>query len=155
MERNLQSEYPYGQFPSKFTKSGQKQYFEQLTNTSQKVENLNFEPNTLRSSNNNSSLQNYNSQHNSSNNAQYGNQNTNQNNNFDFSKLLPLIKMMNDKKSMSSTDMLSMFLPMLGGGNISGLSEIMNLMNKDKATEEKEEDIIISNIKIDDYKRVE
>ena len=87
------SEYPYGQFPTKFTKSGQEKYFEELTTKHEQVSTLN----TV-------------SQQSS----------TPQSSNFDISKLLPLIKMMNDKKSISSSDMLQMFLPLIGGGNVSG-----------------------------------
>ena len=63
--------------------------------------------------------------------------------------------MMSDKKSISSSDMLQMFLPLIGGGNTSGLSEIISLFNKDSAPKEEEEDISVDGIKIDDYKRID
>lgn len=132
------SEYPYGQFPTKFTKHGQQQYFEELTKN-QNVSMFNTD---------------YEQQANSKIQSEQNNQ-TQQNSSFDFSKLLPLIKMMGDKKSISSTDMLQMLLPLIGGGNMSGISEIMNIFNKDKPVEEIEEDVIIDGIKIDDYKRVD
>ena len=127
MAKQSFNEYPYGQFPTKFTKTGQKQYFEELTNTEQKINTLNVAPPEPQ-----------------------------QNNSFDISKLLPLIKMMSDKKSMSSTDMLSLFIPLLGGGG-NNISELMSLMNSSKSTtEEVEEDISPTDtMRIDEYKRVE
>lgn len=132
MEKQSFSEYPYGQFPTKFTKHGQKEYFEQL-NTEQKISTMNTSPPSSQSQ-------------------------PVQNNSFDIAKLLPLLKMMGDKKSMSSTDMLQMFLPLLGGGNTNNISEIMSLINPSKSNhyEDMAEDIIPPTaIKIDDYKRVE
>ena len=130
MEKQYFNEYPYGHFPSKFTKSGQKQLFEEL--------NTNNTPPKI-------SVQN-----------QQINEPAQPQNSFDIAKLLPLLKMMGDKKSISSTDMLQMFIPMLGG-NASNLSEIMSLMNPPKSTiDDTVEDIpLTSSIKIEEYKRVE
>lgn len=131
MEHRTTNEYPYGQFPLKNTKIGQKQYFNEIQAQNQKVTVESFDVPEIKES------------------AQ-------QNNNMDISKLLPLIKMMGNKKSISSTDMLQMFLPLIGG-NMSGLSEILSLMNDSKSQPEYvEEDILPTNsIKIDEYKRVE
>ena len=131
MEHRTTNEYPYGQFPLKNTKIGQKQYFNEIQAQNQKVTAESFDVPEIKES------------------AQ-------QNNNMDISKLLPLIKMMGNKKSISSTDMLQMFLPLIGG-NMSGLSEILSLMNDSKSQPEYvEEDILPTNsIKIDEYKRVE
>ena len=130
MEKQYFNEYPYGHFPSKFTKSGQKQLFEEL--------NTNNTPPKI-------SVQN-----------QQINEPAQPQNSFDIAKLLPLLKMMGDKKSISSTDMLQMFIPMLGG-NASNLSEIMSLKNPPKSTiDDTVEDIpLTSSIKIEEYKRVE
>ena len=135
MDKYNMSEYPYGQFPTKFTKRGQEKYFEELTQ-GEKVTTLNISPEPQQNQQNN-------------------NTQGQPTNNFDISKLLPLIKMMGDKKSISSSDMLQMFLPLLGGGNMSGISEIMGMLNKDKPTEEIVEDIVADSIKIDDYKRID
>jgi len=138
MERNLNDEYPYGKFPTKYTKIGQQKYFEQLTsdNLEDKVSVMNTT--NVESQNND--------------NSQY----SNQQNSFDISKLLPLLKMMSSKKNISNNDMLQMMLPLLGGENMSQMADIMQLFNKDQPTEEPAEDIEKSpTTKIDDYKRVE
>ena len=128
MEKQYFNEYPYGHFPLKFTKSGQKQLFEEL--------NTNNTPPKI-------SVQ-----------SQPVNEQTQ--NSFDIAKLLPILKIMGDKKSISSTDMLQMFIPMLGG-NASNLSEIMSLINPPKSTiDDTVEDIpLTSSVKIEEYKRVE
>lgn len=134
MERDLSKEYPYGQFPSKYTKLGQQKYFEQLTNSEDsKVSSMNFTPEPQQP-------------------QQQANQNS-----LDISKLLPLLKIMGNKKNMSQTDMLQLFLPLIGGSNSSQIADMMQLLNSDtKPQEEQEEDIEISPTpRIDDYKRIE
>ena len=124
----MTNDYPYGQFPTKFTKMGQQKYFEQLNkeqNEPVSVMNTSEQP-----------------------------QQTEVQNNFDISKLLPLLKLMGDKKSMTTSDMLSMFLPMLGG-NTSQLGDIMQLLNKDNQVKEVEEDILPPSPKISEYKRID
>lgn len=130
MEKQYISEYPYGQFPTRFTKKGQQQHFEQLTSEISQPQTL-----TINESRKESPQQ----------------------NSFDISKLLPLIKLMSDKKSISSTDMLQMFIPLLGGNYSSNINDIMSLINPSKqANEDIAEDIPpINSIKIDDYKRIE
>lgn len=128
MDKYNISEYPYGQFPTKFTKLGQEKYFEQITKNEQ-VSALNIDTNN--------------------------NPPNEEKNNFDFSKLLPILKLMGDKKSISNNDILQMILPLIGGGNMSGISEIMSLFNNDTALKEDEEDIITDDIPIDNYKRVD
>ena len=128
MDKYNISEYPYGQFPTKFTKLGQEKYFEQITKNEQ-VSALNIDTNN--------------------------NPPNEEKNNFDFSKLLPILKLMSDKKSISNNDILQMILPLIGGGNMSGISEIMSLFNNDTALKEDEEDIITDDIPIDNYKRVD
>lgn len=130
MEHKFTHEYPYGQFPFKNTKIGQKQYFEEIQSQNRNVTVEAIEPPPQQESP--------------------------QENNIDISKLLPLIKMMSNKKSISSTDMLRLFLPLLGG-NSNGISEILSLMSESKSTNEYiEEDIPPNNlIRIDEYKRVE
>ena len=100
MERNFEYEYPYGKFPTKFTKNGQQKYFEKLTSEEEKITTQEYS-NDIPPQNNQSAP---------------STQNT-----FDMSKLLPLLKLMNNKKSMSSSDILSLMLPMLGGGDSSQL----------------------------------
>ena len=132
MNRNIESEYPYGKFPHKHTKNGQKEYFESLTHnntqsvtTAQMAENYYNEPNQPSNAS------------------------------FDISKLLPLIKLMGNKKNISSTDMLQFVLPLMGG-NMSQMTEIMNLFNKDSTVDEVAEDIEIdTSTPIDKYERIE
>lgn len=135
MERNLNEEYPYGKFPTKYTKNGQQKYFEELTSSVHEIQ-----VDTLSAP---QPIQNQDSQY-------------NQNNSFDISKLLPLIKMMSGKKNMSNNDILQMMIPLLGGGNASQISDIMQLFNKEQPSEEIVEDLEKSStMNIDDYKKVE
>lgn len=130
MENNYSyTEYPYGQFPNKFTKNGQKKYFDEISSARE-------EPTKVATTEIKSTPQ------------------TSQNN-LNISSLIPLIKLMGNKKSMSTTDMLSMFLPLLGGENSAQISEIMQLMKSDNSqAEEVAEDLTVSSMKIDEYKRV-
>ena len=135
MERNIDQEYPYGKFPTKFTKNGQQKYFEQLTNGVEEERIVNTQQTT------NSSEQNINS---------------NTQNGFEISKLLPLLKLMGSKKNINSTDMLQLLIPLLGGSDSSQIADIMSLFSGKDTHEEKEEDIEISSSpKIDEYVRVE
>jgi len=128
MIRNIDNEYPYGKFPYKHTKNGQKQYFESIKEREQVVvtESINNTRGTYE-----------------------------QNNSFDISKLLPLIKLMGNKKNISSTDMLQFVLPLMGG-NMSQMTELINLFNKDSTNDEVAEDIeTMSSTPIDKYERIE
>lgn len=130
MERNFEYEYPYGKFPTKFTKSGQQKYFEELTNGDRISTQSYSQPDPAPAA-------------------------ETQQNSFDISKLLPLLKLMGNKKGMNSTDMLKVMLPLLGG-NDSQLSDLMSLFYSPQKDEEKEEDIEISSSpKIDEYVRVD
>ena len=132
MTRNIDSEYPYGEFPHKHTKNGQKQYFEALTQGGEQlVSSESFSNNNVAP------------------------QIETTNNQLDISKLLPLIKLMGNKKNISSSDMLQLVLPLMGG-NVSQMTEILNLFNKDSSSEEVAEDIVInSSTPIDKYERIE
>jgi len=104
MERNFEYEYPYGKFPTKFTKNGQQKYFEELTSGHEKITTQEYsQPDSPQSHQ-----------------AEHPTQST-----FDISKLLPLLKLMNNKKNMSSSDILSLMLPLLGGGDSSQIADIM------------------------------
>lgn len=118
------AEYPYGQFPTKFTKNGQKKYFEEIKEE-QKIQTMSTETP----------------------------QQTPPQNQFDFGKLLPLLKLMGDKKSISNTDMLKMFIPMLGGD--SNMSELLSLMSPTKQDEQVEDLTLSDTISTDGYTRVE
>ena len=132
MTRNIDNEYPYGNFPHKYTKNGQKQYFEALTQGDEQMVA------TESISASNSQVQPDNS-----------------NNTLEISKLLPLIKLMGNKKNISSSDMLQLVLPLMGG-NMSQMTEILNLFNKESVNDEVAEDIIISSsTPIDKYERIE
>ena len=132
MEKHNSTEYPYGEFPIKFTKLGQEKYFQELNKKHEQpvtTTTITPQPNTQQGS---------------------------QQANFDISKFIPMIKLMSNKKSMSSTDMLQMFLPLLGGSNMGNITELMSLLNNKSQNDELVEDIEISNTtKIDDYIRVE
>ena len=132
MEKHNSAEYPYGEFPIKFTKLGQEKYFQELNKKhEQPVTTTTITP-------------------------QANTQQDSQQTNFDISKFIPMIKLMSNKKSMSSTDMLQMFLPLLGGSNMGNITELMSLLNNKSQNDELVEDIELSNTtKIDDYIRVE
>lgn len=70
----------------------------------------------------------------------------------DFSKLLPLITLMNSKKSLSQSEMLSLILPILSGKEID-LSDLIKKIGSTEKTEEAED--ISDNIKISSYKKIE
>ena len=123
----MTSEYPYGQFPTRFTKLGQQRRLEKKKIEEQRVSSLSTQP--------------------------VSSPQQPQQNSFDISKLLPLIKLMGDKKSISTSDMLKMFIPLLGGES-SGVSELLSLF----PTKEEEpivEDLSSPPINLDDYIRVE
>ena len=132
MEKHSSAEYPYGEFPIKFTKTGQEKYLQEL-NKNQYEQYVNT----------------------ASIDRQENTQQNNQQNTFDIAKLIPIIKLMSDKKSMSSTDMLQMFLPLLGGGNMGNITELMSLFNKNQNDEIAEDIDLPNTIKIDEYIRVE
>ena len=71
----------------------------------------------------------------------------------DISKLLPLIKLMGNKKSLSQGDMLQLLVPMLTGSNVD-ISEILKSIEPTNEPEEAE-DIIPNQIKISSYKKIE
>lgn len=71
----------------------------------------------------------------------------------DISKLLPLIKLMGNKKSLSQGDMLQLLVPMLTGANVD-ISEILKTIEPSNEPEEAE-DIIPNQIKISSYKKIE
>lgn len=117
------SEYPYGQFPTRFTKNGQKAQLEKIENS--KTEALSIDPPSE------------------------------QQNTFDLSKLLPLIKLMGNKKSISNADMLQLVVPLLGG-NSSNVSDIISLLTPSATDDGVVEDVPTSTLShIDEYKRVE
>lgn len=119
----MMSEYPYGQFPTRFTKNGQKAQLEKIENS--KTETLSIEPPSE------------------------------QQNTFDLSKLLPLIKLMGNKKSISNADMLQLVVPLLGG-NSSNVSDIISLLTPSATDDGVVEDVPASTLShIDEYKRVE
>lgn len=70
----------------------------------------------------------------------------------DISKLLPLITIMNSKKSLSQSEMLSLILPILSGKEIN-LSDLIKKIGSSEKTEEAED--ISDNIKISSYKKIE
>lgn len=71
----------------------------------------------------------------------------------DLSKILPLIKLMGNKKSLSQGDMLQLLLPMLTGADFD-MSEILKSITPSNEPEEVE-DTITNQIKISSYKKIE
>lgn len=119
-------EYPYGQFPTRFTKNGQQQLIEKLS----QPENDPYDPPKPIETNNQPSS------------------------NLNLTSLLPLIKMMGNKKNISQTDMLQMFLPMMTGN--SNVGEILSLLKANNSSDQYlEEDIIEDGTKkIDEYVKI-
>ncbi len=117
------SEYPYGQFPTRYTKNGQKARFEEIESSKKEAPQLDT-PDC-------------------------------QQNAFDFSKLLPLVKLMSNKKSISNADMLQLVVPLLGGDS-SNVSDIISLLTPSATDDGYVEDVPTSTLShIDEYKRVE
>lgn len=127
MENNeldyINGEYPYGIFPINHTKIGQQKLKEKLNKP------LEQEPtvSTLDA--------------------------TEQKPNLDIGKLLPLIKMMGNKKSLSQNDMLQLFLPLLTGGNVD-ITEMLKVLDK-PAEPEEALDVTDNKVSISSYKKIE
>ena len=128
MENNEQvymQEYPYGIFPTNYTKEGQEAIKEnKILSERQNVSALSTPSQTPQQPS------------------------------FDIAKLLPLLKMMNNKKSISQNDMLQLVLPMLMGGNTGDLSEIIKSFSSQPEIEEPE-DVVTNQVSISSYKKIE
>ncbi len=136
MNNPILSEYPYGQFPTRYTKSGQ----EEMKRKWQEG----------KANNNNVSIQNVG-------NTTEDSEPTHSANTIDIHKLLPLIKKMNSNSPLSQGDLMGMLMGMLGKEH-SDLVDIFSVIANTKTV--KESDIKSMNINtnlppIDSYKKVE
>ena len=123
-EQVYMQEYPYGIFPTNYTKEGQETIKEnKILSEQQSVSTLSAPSQSQQPS-------------------------------FDIAKLLPLLKMMNNKKSISQNDMLQLVLPMLIGGNTGDLSEIIKSFSSQPEIEEPE-DVVTNQVSISSYKKIE
>lgn len=161
-------EYPYGDFPVKYTKRGQEMLREQYLNKGKEqfnYDNFNVNKNNFNAGLNsyNNFSQNYENNSNNSynsmqNNTKHNQQNVN-NSALDVNSLLPLLNGMMGKGA--NNDMLSSLMPLLGnktGGNLN-VNDLIKLISnnnnvKTSSTETDAQKIISQNDKIDDYKKI-
>ncbi len=136
MQNTLSNEYPYGQFPTQYTKLGQEQMKKQWQErTAEKKE----------------SSKNVNIQSDGNDKCEHSA------NTIDIHKILPLIKKMNSNTPISQGDLISMLMGLMGKEN-SDLADIFSVIANTKTV--KESDIksmsINSNMPaIDSFKKVE
>lgn len=146
MQDNISDEYPYGKFPTEYTKQGQAILMQKFLNSSsdtkppqpkpELVETFQHTPST---DSDNQTQQNFEPR-------------------MDIHKLMPLIKSMSQNKSISQNELLKIMLPMLSGGN-GDYNELISMMI-DKNSQEK--DLVEKSIeenpnkpKISSFRRVE
>ena len=131
----VSNEYPYGNFPSHYTKAGQAQLKKQWQENSFKSQNdanKNHEKENL-----------HNNEHNK--------------NNLDLHKLLPLIKKMNSNSPLTQGDLMGMFMNFIGKENkdlIDVFSVIANTQTI-KSKDIKGDNLSSSKPKIETFKRIQ
>lgn len=166
--QNNNIEYPYGEFPYRFTKDGQKElidnYKKGVTSQSTPTQNNSSPQNSLfgnmnSNGNNNDFNNNYSNNYtqNTVNTMQQGNNTNAQSNpfgNFDISKILPMMF----KKNTGSNDLINLLAPMLGN-NGSSIKELLNnTLSNNNNNKSKQQDIPINENKSNigaGYKKVE
>ena len=146
---NISDEYPYGKFPTEYTKQGQAVLMQKFLNPSHDTKPAPPQPDTVETFSHSPSV------------SASDNENSappNSEPRMDIHKLMPLIKSMSQNKSISQNELLKMMLPMLSGGN-GEYNELISMMI-DKNSQEK--DLVEKSIeenpnkpKISSFRRVE
>lgn len=131
-EVNISNEYPYGNFPTHYTKDGQAKLKQQ------------WQENTLKQPVHNSS-KNDNDNH------------KHEHNKFDIHKLLPLIKKMNSNTTLSQGDLMNMLMSLMGKEN-NELADVFSIIANTQTVKEKDvktESINSNKPSIDSFKKVQ